>query len=222
MRPCCLCSSIAKKQLMGVTGLALCAFLIAHLAGNCLLFFGAEAFNTYAHVLVNSPLLYPAEAILLALFVCHVALAALTTLENRRARGKQSYYRKKLTGRGATFASSSMPYTGVVILIFLIFHLWHFKFGPHYTIVHSGVEMRDLYRLLVEYFHSPLAVVWYILAQICLGIHLSHGFWSAFQSLGFHHPRYTPWLKVIGKIYAGVISMGFSILPIYLAQQGAS
>ena len=212
-------SSIGKKQVMALTGLALCGFLVAHLTGNLLIFVGPEAFNTYAHTLTSTALIYPAEAVLLAIFLTHIGLAIALVRENRIARG-QRYYLKRPTGRGANFASTTMPYTGVIILIFLIFHLLHFKYGTDYRIVHSGVEMRDMYRLLLEYFQSKMNVASYIVAQIVVGIHVSHGFSSAFQSLGFNHPSHTPCLKRAGKIFAIAIAMGFSSLPIYLHLQG--
>ena len=108
----------------------------------------------------------------------------------------------------------------MIVLIFLILHLWHIKYGPYYEVVHEGVRMRDLYRLLVDYFSSPINVLWYVFAQIVLGLHVSHGLWSAFQSLGFDHPTYTPWLKRGGKIYGVVIALGFCAIPVYLSQKG--
>lgn len=212
-------SSVVKKQAMGVTGLLLCGFLFSHMLGNCLLFVGPEAFNTYAHTLITNPFIYVAEAILAFIFISHIVMAARLTLENYSARPVK-YFMKQNTGRGATFASSTMPYTGAIILIFLILHLWHFKYGAVYTAVYGGVEMRDLYRLLVEYFSSPLSVLWYIFAMLAVGIHVSHGFWSAFQSLGFNHPKYNCTLKIISKLYAIMITVGFSAMPIYCFLQG--
>ena len=212
-------SSIGKKQIMALSGLALCGFLVAHLAGNCLIFVGAEAFNTYAHLLTCNSFIYVAEALLGGIFLTHISLAVVLVWQNRAARG-QAYYLKRATGRGAGLASAGMPITGLITLIFLIFHLLHFKFGSDYRIVHAGVEMRDLYRLLEEYFDSRFNVFWYIFAQIALGFHLSHGFSSAFQSLGFHHPCYTRCLKIVGKIFAVVIAVGFSSFPLYLHFKG--
>ncbi|PJB52928.1 MAG: cytochrome B subunit [Bdellovibrio sp. CG_4_9_14_3_um_filter_39_7] len=212
-------SSIMKKQIMGVTGLLLCGFLVSHLIGNCLIYFGDRAFNTYAHTLVTNPLIYVAEAILLGIFLTHIFMAMKLTLENKAAR-PVAYAVKKPTGRGSTIASSTMPYTGLLILVFLIFHILHFKFGPVYKITYDGVEMRDLYRLLIEYFHQPLAVVWYVFCMLALGLHVSHGFWSAFQSIGFNHPKYNACLKNLSKVYALLITIGFSALPIYCYLQG--
>lgn len=209
-----LYSSIVKKQAMAVTGLLLCGFLVTHLAGNMLIIISPDAFNLYAYTLTSNPLIYVAEAILAALFLAHIAMAMKLTIENKKARPER-YFLKKPTGRGSTFASSTMPYTGAITLIFLIIHLINFKFGPLYMTEVDGIEMRDLYRTVVEYFASPLSVLWYIIAMISLGIHLSHGVWSAFQSLGFHHPQYTPFLQFGSKAFALFIVVGYSALPIY-------
>jgi succinate dehydrogenase / fumarate reductase, cytochrome b subunit len=214
-----LSASIVKKQLMGLTGLLLCGFLIGHLAGNLLIFVGPAAFNAYGHALITNPLIYVAEAGLGALFLVHIGMAVRLIVENRKARPDR-YYVKQPTGRGSTFASSTMPYTGALTFIFLVLHIYQFKFGPYYTIVHSGVEMRDLYRLVVEFYQSPLAVLWYVLCMISIGIHVKHGFWSAFQSLGFHHPSYTQALQKFSVAFAALIAVGFSSLPIYCYFQG--
>ena len=215
-------SSIVKKQVMGATGLFLCSFLLMHLAGNCLIYFGPKAFNSYAHALISTPFIYLAEIILLSAFLVHIVIAIILTIENRRARGQQDYFLKRPTGRGASFASSTMPYTGFITLIFLVFHLWHIKYGPHYSIIHDGETMRDLYRLLLEYFSSPWPVVGYVAAQIALGIHVSHGLWSAFQSIGIVKPKQISDLKMASKIFAAIVIIGYSALPIYLFQQGGS
>ena len=143
-----LSSSIVKKQIMGLTGLLLCGFLISHLIGNCLIYLGPEAFNTYAHTLITNPLIYVAEAALLAIFLTHIGLAIKLTIENKQAR-PQGYYLKVPTGRGSTIASSTMPINGMLTLVFLVFHIWLFKFGRHYSVTYQGVEMRDLYHLLL-------------------------------------------------------------------------
>lgn len=212
-------ASVVKKQLMGLTGLLLCGFLVGHLAGNLLIYVGPEAFNTYAHALITNPLIYVAEAGLGALFLAHVGMAARLIVQNHQARPVK-YYIKQPTGRGSTFASSTMPYTGALTLIFLVLHIMQFKYGPYYTIVHSGVEMRDLYKLIVEFYQSPVAVFWYVLCMISLGIHVKHGFWSAFQSIGFHHPSYTPLLQKLSIGFATLVAAGFSSLPIYCYLQG--
>ena len=213
-------SSIVKKQLMGITGLLLCGFLITHLAGNFLIFVSPEAFNTYAYKLTSTPLIYVAEAGLLAIFLTHMGLAFRLTIENKMAR-PVGYYMKQPTGRGSTFASSTMPVTGIGIGVFVVLHIIHFKFGAEYDIVHSGVEMRDLYRLVVEEFQSKAFTFGYIVAMAFVGVHVSHGFWSAFQSIGFNHPKYNPTIKGLSVLYALTVFGGFASLPIYCFLQGA-
>ena len=213
-------SSVVRKQIVGITGLLLCGFLATHLAGNLLIFVGPEAFNKYAYALTSNPLIYLAEAILLLIFLTHLGLALKLTLENHQAR-PEKYYAKKRTGRGATLASSTMPYTGLVLLAFIIWHLLGLKFGPVYETSYDGVVMRDLYRLLIEYFQSHMNVTFYIISMFAMGIHVSHGFWSSFQSIGFYHEKYTPMLRTIAIVFAISVGVGFSILPIYCHLQGA-
>lgn len=214
-----LSSSVGKKQIMAVTGLLLCGFLVTHLIGNCLMYVSAETFNMYAHALITNPLIIPAEIVLATIFLGHIGMAIKLTIENNQAR-PEKYFMKVNTGRGSTFASATMPYTGMLILIFLGLHLWNFKFGPVYYATYDGLEVRDLYRTVVEYFQSPLNVVWYVFAMIALGIHLSHGFWSAFQSLGFNHPKYNCTLRCAAKVFAVVISLGYIALPIWAYMKG--
>ncbi len=207
-------SSIGKKQIMAVTGLALCGFLVSHLLGNLLILVGADAFNFYAYKLTSNNLIYVAEAGLAFIFLLHLFLALNLTLQNKMAR-QDGYYMKKRTGRGATLASSTMPYTGFVILVFLILHLIQFKFGPVYSTVVDGVEMRDLYRTVIEYFAAPLNLTWYIFAMTVMAFHVGHGFSSTFQSLGFNHPKYTPTIKKLGLAYSLVVALGFAGISLF-------
>lgn len=216
---CTPLSSVFKKQIMGVTGLLLCGFLLSHMAGNCLLFVGPEAFNKYSHALISNPLIYGAEVILAMLFLSHMAIALRLTLENKKARPIQ-YHTRTVSGRGATFASATMPYTGIVALIFLVIHIVGIKYGTHYETTINGVEMRDIYRTTIEYFQDPIHVGIYLFAMILLGIHTSHGFWSAFQSLGFNHPKYMPKIKCASKIYGVLVALGFSAFAIFCYLQG--
>lgn len=216
---CFFRSSIGKKQIMATSGLLLCGFLISHLIGNCLIYAGADTYNHYSHMLITNPLLVPAEIILLLIFLSHIGLAFRLTVENHQAR-PQKYFVKTHTGRGANFASSTMPYTGLIIFMFLIWHLVMIKFGTHYSTTVEGVEMRDLYRLLQEHFSHPLNVVGYVFSVCALGVHVGHGFWSAFQSLGINHPRYTPKIKLISRLFGVAMALGYSALPLYMYLQG--
>ena len=210
-----LSSSILRKQMVALTGLLLCGFLVVHLAGNLLLFVGPEAFNLYAHRLTSTPLIYAAEALLGLIFLVHLGLTLKLTLENARARGPLRYHTKRPTGRGATWASSTMPYTGAIILVFIVLHLEALKFGPVYYQNYGGTEVRDLFKTCLEYFAHPQTVAGYILAMVAISFHTYHGFWSAFQSLGVHHPKYTPLIRGLSRAFALLMGTGFSTLPVY-------
>jgi len=212
-------SSIFKKNTMAITGLLLCGFLVTHLAGNLLIFVGPQTFNSYSHTLISNPFIIPAEIILALIFLSHIFMAIRLTIENKLAR-PTNYYSKVPTGRGATFASSTMPITGFIILAFLIWHILKIKFGPEYSVTYDGVVMRDFYRLLTHFFQNKLHVIGYILSVAALGVHLSHGFWSAFQSLGFNHPKYNCCIKCAAKVFAVIIFIGYSALPLYFYYKG--
>jgi succinate dehydrogenase / fumarate reductase cytochrome b subunit len=212
-------TSVVKKVAMGITGLLLCGFLVSHLLGNFLIFVGPDAFNLYAHTLTSNPLIYGAEAILMAIFLVHLFMATKLVIENKLAR-PTPYYVKKPTGRGSTFASSTMPFTGLIILIFLVLHLIEFKYGTYFGTTVDGVTMRNLYKTVIDFFTSPVNVVLYIVAMAALSLHVSHGFWSAFQSIGFNHPKYTPCINTLSKVFAVVVFLGYSSLPIFCFLQG--
>jgi succinate dehydrogenase / fumarate reductase, cytochrome b subunit len=215
-------SSIGRKQLVALTGLALCGFLVSHLAGNFLLLMGPDAFNLYAHGLAKlGGLLYLAEGVLAVIFALHLGLAIKLNLENLKARGGSNrYYKKKDTGRGTTFMSKTMPWTGLVLLVFLILHLMNLKFGTHYTVVVDGVEVRDMYRTTMEYFQSPIAVLWYVFAMTCAALHTAHGFASAFQSMGWNHGKYFRNVKRLGYFYAISVGGGFAFLSVWAYIKG--
>ncbi len=218
----CKCStstSIGKKQIMGVTGLLLCGFLVSHLLGNLTMLVGADAFNKYSHTLISNPLIYVAEAILVMLFLSHILMGLKVTIENKKAR-PIPYHTYTKSGRGGTFASTTMPATGMIALVFLVIHILGLKYGTQYTTVVGGVEMRDIYKTTMEYFQSLPHVLGYIIAVVALGIHVSHGFWSAFQSLGLNHPKYMPKIQIASRVFGLVVALGFSIFPIFCYLQG--
>ena len=213
-------SSIGRKQLVAITGLLLCGFLVSHLSGNLLLMVSSDAFNLYAHKLASlGGLLYVIEGALAVIFCLHLGLAIKLTLENLQSRGK--YQMRTKTGRGTTFASQTMPFTGVILLVFLVLHLLNLKFGTNYETTINGVVMRDLTRTTIEYFRSVGATAWYIVAMIVAAIHTSHGFASAFQSMGWNHGKYFKNVKRLGFIYAVAVGGGFAFLAIYCHMKGA-
>ncbi len=202
-------SSIGLKQIQGVAGLLLCGFLVAHLAGNFLLLKGDEMFNGYAEGLASFGFaLYVAEAGLAAFFLTHLGLGIWLALENRRAR-PEKYASNARSGAGATTASRTMVYTGVVILVFLILHLWMFKF--------SDFQSRDLglWEVVIEELGKPYWAIGYLAVFVLMGLHLSHAVQSAFQTLGIRHQRYTPIIKGAGQLFAWSIAAGYMFLAVW-------
>lgn len=211
-------STVGRKYVMGLSGLALVAFIIVHLAGNLTLFFGPEAFNSYVLKLESlGPLIRLAELGLMAVFVFHIIFAFSVTAQNRSAR-KSRYAVKGNAGKPSrkSLASQSMIYTGGVLLIFLVAHVWMFRFqtrvNPEHVIIH-GSEVINLYKPVVQAFKQPPIVIIYTAVMLFLGMHIRHGFWSAFQSLGAWHPRYTPVIYTLGVFLAVVLALGFLVLP---------
>jgi succinate dehydrogenase / fumarate reductase cytochrome b subunit len=205
-----LSSSIGKKAQMALTGLLLCGFLVAHLGGNLFLFKSREAFNHYAEALEANPLLPLAEIGLLVLFAVHIVMAIWTRVENRRARPER--YQVYSASGGRTWGSATMIFTGVLVLAFLIVHLKSFRFA-------SGNE-GDLYGLVTRAFRNPAYSAFYVVAMAALALHLSHGFQGGFQTLGFNHPKYTPWVKRLGLAFAVVVCAGFASMPLWFGFLG--
>jgi len=148
------------------------------------------------------------------MFLLHIALAVLLRIQNMHARPVR-YYVKTRTSRGETFASMTMPVTGVILLIFLITHLLNFKFGAYYETTIDGETVRDLYRTVIEYFANPVYVAWYVFAMFALGLHTSHGVQSAFQSWGLNHPKYNQVVEAVSMFYGIIVAVGFSAMAIF-------
>jgi succinate dehydrogenase / fumarate reductase cytochrome b subunit len=208
-------SSVGTKLLIGVTGLLLFLYLILHLAGNLLIFAGQHTFNEYSHTLISNPLLIPLEIGLAIVFVIHVYKTIRMWIANQAARPVR-YEKKAWAGYTSrkTVASSTMIYTGLATLLFVLIHLRQFKYGTWYTI--GDPPVRDLYRLEVEIFTSPVWVAIYVIGMVLIGLHLRHGISSAFQSIGADHPLYTRRLPLWGAIAAAIIGAGFAIIPIWV------
>ncbi len=222
-------SSVGRKILMSLSGLVMLGFVIGHMVGNLQLLTGnADAFNSYGHFLVGlGGLLILTELILVGSLLIHV-WTAINIARGKQAARPIAYGKLRSAGSPSrkTFASSTMVYTGFLVLIFIVVHVRTFKYGPAedegYVATVEGVEMRDLYRLVVEKFQQPEWAIGYALAMIILGIHLSHAFWSAFQSLGLYHQRYTPIIYGAGRVIAFVVALGFFVIPIWIYFSGAS
>jgi succinate dehydrogenase / fumarate reductase cytochrome b subunit len=217
-------SSVGKKFVMAVSGLAMTIFLVEHLIGNLMLFSrNPDPYNLYSDFLIGLGwLIIAAELILIAILLFHMFSAISITVGKVKAR-PEDYKVKADAGRTSkkTLSSTTMIYTGIILLVFLVIHLKTFKYGPFYTTSVDGAEIRDLHRLVWEVFQNPVYVIGYIAAMIFLGSHLRHGFWSAFQSLGVSHPKYTPFIYGLGILTAVALSVGFLGIPVFIYIMGA-
>jgi succinate dehydrogenase / fumarate reductase cytochrome b subunit len=208
-------STVGKKYLMGITGLIWAGFVLAHMAGNLLIFVSADAYNSYGHALTSGKLIFVAEAILILALITHVGLAISLTIGNRAAKG--SRYAVAAGGaKKVSLASRTMAIQGSLVLVFIILHIITFKFGTYYETNINGVVMRDLARLMEEVFVQPGYVAWYVICLILLGFHLSHGVGSTFQSLGLMEGTYRATWKKLSYAYAVIVALGFISQPLYL------
>jgi succinate dehydrogenase / fumarate reductase cytochrome b subunit len=204
-------SSIGKKVVMAVTGVALFGFVIAHMLGNLQVYLGPEALNAYAAGLRHlGALLWLARLGLLVAVVLHIWSAYSLTQMNRAARPEG--YREK-EHRESTYASRTMRWSGVFLFLFIVYHLMHFTFGN----VHPDFIPGDVYHNFVVGFRQTLVSVVYILAMLALGLHLYHGVWSFLQTLGLSHPRYNHLRHAFATlvtviVVAGNISMPLAVL----------
>jgi succinate dehydrogenase / fumarate reductase cytochrome b subunit len=209
-------TTIGKKFVVAITGLLFGGFLVTHMAANLLLLFDGDAYNKYSHALITNPLLPVAELALVVFLVTHLGLALWLSWKNRQARPVSPAKLPPVGNRKrANVMSRTMAYTGLLTLAFLVLHLWTFKYGTYYSTVVDGVEMRDLFRLVVEKFQSPLYVVWYVLSLVLLGGHLSHGIAATAQTLGFTSVRRSKW-QTAATFAAWLLMAGFIVQPIFL------
>jgi succinate dehydrogenase / fumarate reductase cytochrome b subunit len=202
-----LTSSIGKKQVMAVTGLAFSLFLVTHLIGNLTLYGGKELFISYVeHLHSLGYVVTAAEWGLVLLALIHIGTGLLLFIQNRRAR-PVNYAVKKGAG-GQTIGSITAPYTGILILIFLIFHLLKFrltdKAGTNDFLILSGT------------FNQIGYVIFYVAAMVVVAVHVSHGFWSGFQTLGLNHPKYMPFIMRFSPLFAWIIGVCFSSIPFFI------
>ena len=215
-----LSSTIGRKVVMSLTGLFLITFLVVHVSGNMLMFKddGGEAFNLYAQFMTTNPLIIMASYILYTGIILHVIYALILSVYNKSARPVG--YALANPEQNSSWKSRNMGILGTIVLIFLIIHLrafWYeMKFGDIPTVNYAGVEVRNLYIVMEVAFSQWWIVVLYVLAMIGLAFHLAHGFWSAFQTLGLQHKKYSPLIKNLGYIFAIVVPLLFAIMPIYI------
>ena len=208
-------TSIGKKALMAVSGLALVGFVIMHLLGNLQFFQGPEAINAYAVKLRHlGPLLWVARGVLLLALIVHVRTSIQVSVENRRARGvAYAAYQPGVTGP----AARSMLLTGLLLLSYIVYHLLHFTFRvAHPELVHAtdALGRHDVYRMMVMSFREPRISAAYIAGMATLCLHLAHGFGSAFQTLGLSNERTIPLTAAVSGALAGLIFLGYASIPV--------
>ena len=200
-------SSIGKKQIMAVTGLAFSLFVLTHLLGNLTVYRGREAFLSYVESLHSlGGLVTMAESGLVVFAVLHIGFGLLLFVQNLQARPVRYAVKKNAGGR--TIGSITAPYTGLLILVFIIVHLLKFRFVDK--------AATDDFILLSNTFTQIGYVVFYILGVVVVALHVSHGFWSGFQTIGLNHPKYTPLIQRFGTLFSVVLGVGFASIPIYL------
>lgn len=209
------CSTIGRRQLIGLTGIGLSLFVLVHMAENLLILVSPQMYNNYAHFLTSNPLIYVAEGGLLAIFIGHLVLASAMSIRNMGAR--EGRYAVPAQGAKRTsLTQRSLWAQGLLILVFVILHLITFKFGTEYTVNYGAGEIRDLHRLVIEIFKEPIYVAWYLVALVVLGFHLSHGVGSSFQTLGLHHVRWQGPIRKFSIFYAVIVALGFIVQPLYV------
>ncbi|MGH1337663.1 MAG: succinate dehydrogenase cytochrome b subunit [Aureispira sp.] len=223
-----LLSSLGKKLVMSLTGLFLCSFLIMHMIGNLQLFVpdGGLTFNAYAYFMTHNPLIKTISYGLYAGILLHAFQGILITMQNRKAKGGK-YQGKDISATKAKAASRNMAALGLLVFAFLGLHMvqfWgvmHFSTWPENGEILPGVQAFDaagnknLYGLVSAAFAQAWVVIFYLVALVALALHLLHGFWSAFQTLGLSNTKYEPIIRGAGAGFAILIPLGFAAMPIF-------
>ncbi|MCL4784231.1 MAG: succinate dehydrogenase cytochrome b subunit [Bryobacterales bacterium] len=204
-------TTLGKKLVMAITGFILVGFVVGHMAGNLQVFLGKEVFNRYAALLHSSAgLLWTIRLVLLASVVMHIVSAVQLALLDKKAR-PQRYVKWKSTK--STYASRTMYWSGPILFVFIVYHLQHLTTGRlHPTQPFPGYHMA--YENVVAGFQVVPVSLFYIFAMVLLCLHLYHGVWSMFQTLGIAHPRYTPLLRNLAVAIAFAVLAGFSSVPL--------
>jgi succinate dehydrogenase / fumarate reductase cytochrome b subunit len=218
-----LTASIGRKFVMSLSGLFLVVFIAVHLGLNLLLIFdnSGDLFNQGAHFMATNPLIKIMEPILGLGFVVHIVWSFFLEYQNWKARPVK-YAKKNMSG-ASSWASRNMLVLGALVLVFLVIHILNFFVKMKFTgdpllaeVTIHGVHMHNAYALVSAAFIQSLPLsIFYIIGGVLLGIHLSHGFWSAFQTLGLNNKHWLNRWKVIGRIYAILIAVGYAAIPLY-------
>jgi succinate dehydrogenase / fumarate reductase, cytochrome b subunit len=208
-----LSSSLGRKLIMGITGLSLIIFLIVHCGINSLIFFndGGKTFNAAAEFMGTNWLIRTTEVGLMLGFIIHIVDGLMLWVSNKAKRPVK--YAIVKGEANSTWYSRSMGLLGTLVLIFLIIHLRHFWIVSRFT---NEIEIgrEALFGEMKAVFQNPFVVVLYVLGCISLAYHLMHGFQSAFQTMGWRHPKYTPFVQALGKWFSIIVPLIFAAMPI--------
>jgi succinate dehydrogenase / fumarate reductase cytochrome b subunit len=200
-------SSAGKKQIMAVTGLGFCLFLATHLVGNLTLYGGRNFFLSYIEHLHSLGYLITAAELGLVFFaLVHIAFGLVLFIENNAARPVRYAVKKNAGGR--TLGSATSPYTGLLILVFVLIHLLTFRFVDKTSVTD--------FEILTQKLAQPGWALFYIAGVVIVAIHISHGFWSGFQTLGLNHPKYMPLIKRFGMLFSIIMGAGFASIPVFV------
>jgi len=201
-------SSVGKKIIMAATGLVLVGFVVAHMAGNTLVFQGADRINGYSHFLHSTgELLWLARVVLLVSVILHVDCALRLTVRARRARPVKYLENDPQV---STLASRTMRFGGLILAIFVVLHILHFTTGTLHPDFHPG----DVYVNLVVGLGVWWVAVGYVIAMLALGLHLYHGVWSSVRTLGIARPSRDPLKRRLALVLAIVVASGFAAVPL--------
>ena len=204
-------SSIVRKFIMALSGLFLIIFLITHLVINSLtLASSKDLFNEAAHFMATNPIIYAMQYVLALGFIIHIGMGIKLTIQNKRARSHEYVYNKM--SKNTDLSSRSMIVSGGLVIVFLALHLRDYFYQMKFVGLPEGTTDYDL---VVNLFTNPYYTAVYVIAFIFLGIHLNHGFKSAFQSMGANHKKYNPLIKIVSTAYSIVIALGFSTIAIF-------
>ena len=214
-------TAVGKKYVMALTGIGLIGFVVFHMIGNLKMYYGQSDLDHYAEFLKE--LLYPIapkgvvlwllRGGLLTMVALHIHAAYSLTQLNHKARPVK--YQSERDYQVANFASRSMRYTGVTVLLFVIWHLLDLTWGVVNTVGADGEFIKaDVYDNVVRSFERWPVALFYILANIMLGIHLFHGVWSLFQSMGWNSPRFNEWRRSIAAGIATIVVVGNVSFPV--------
>jgi succinate dehydrogenase / fumarate reductase cytochrome b subunit len=214
-------TAVGKKYVMAITGIAMMGFVLAHMIGNLKMYLGESDLNGYAEFL--NTLLYPLapegavlwllRGGLITMLALHLHAAYSLTVMNRRARPVK--YQSARDYQVASFASRTMRWTGIIVLLFLVWHLLDFTFGVTNTLGSDvDFDKHEVYDNVVRSFERVPVSIFYILANLALGVHLYHGAWSIFQSIGWNSPRFNQWRRIFATAFAAIVVVGNVSFPV--------